>query len=59
MSKSNYTQILEDIKVALNQFVEDDREAVELFSEKHQAVLSKKVIREVNTKLQTGLKNPK
>lgn len=54
-----HDMVVKALSWALRLLIKFDREAVELFLEKHQAVLSKKVIREVNTKLQTGLKNPK
>lgn len=44
---------------ALRELVKHDREAVEAFVTQHEGELAARVVREVRTKLTTGLKNPR
>jgi 3-methyladenine DNA glycosylase AlkD len=51
--------VVKALSWALRELSKRDRESVRKFLQKHQEVLSPRVVREVNNKLQTGLKNPR
>jgi 3-methyladenine DNA glycosylase AlkD len=51
--------VVKGLSWALRELVYFDRQAVEEFLKKHEAVLAGRVKREVGSKLRTGLKNPR
>ncbi len=50
--------VIKAISWALRSIIQHDRDKVEQFLEKHSSKLHNSIVREVKTKLKTGLKNP-